>query len=63
LNITNAQITHFSNSYGTVRLTQLANAFMVSVEPRYGDNIVNSFSDLKLAQRDYSYFVHYFTQN
>lgn len=59
--VDNLVVAHFTNSSGTVKLSKLGSAYMVSVEPRFGDNHVNSHSDPKKAEIDYSYYVNYFT--
>lgn len=60
--VVNKSLAHFSNSAGNVKLAKLANVYMVTLEPKHGDNIVNSHEDEKKAQMDYAYFVHYLTK-
>lgn len=56
-------LTKFSNHNGTVQLSRLAASFLVTVEPRYGENQVNAHGDQKKAEIDYAYYVHYFTRD
>jgi hypothetical protein len=55
-------IAEFSNNIGSAKLTKLAKSYMVSVEPKYGENEVMSFSNRRRAEIEYAYNVHYFTK-
>lgn len=55
-------IAEFSNNLGSAKLTKLAKTYMVSVERKYGDNSVLSFSNRRRAEIEYAYNVHYFTK-
>lgn len=59
MSVENTVITTFNNGMGSAKLSKLANVFVVSFEPRFGEQIVNSFSNRKKAEVDYSHFVHY----
>lgn len=56
-------VTSFKNGNGSAKLSKIGNSFVVTVEPLYGENVVNSHSKQKKAEIDYSYFVHYFTSH
>jgi hypothetical protein len=60
--VNNDTLAQYSERGFNVKLAQLANAYMVSVNGP-NRNIVNSHSDKKRAEIDYSFFVHHIQMN
>lgn len=60
--VTNTTLASFKNSNGYVSIKQLANVFVVSFEPKYGENEVTTHNELVSAQIDYGYHQHYLTK-
>ena len=56
--VNNDTLAQYSERGFSVKLSQLANAYMVSLSGP-NNNIVNSHSDRKRAEIDYSFFVHH----
>ena len=56
------ELASFKNENGEVKLTKLGEAFIVGATPKYGDPVTNSHGDQMIAERDFSYFQHYFTK-
>jgi len=59
--VTNTTLSTFKNSNGYVSIKQLANVFVVSFEPKYGEAEVVTHNELTRAQIDFGYFQHYLT--
>lgn len=56
--VINTLITDYKNGMGTVKLTKLADVYMVAFQPRYGEAIVNSFEKRSDAEIDFSHYVN-----
>jgi hypothetical protein len=55
-------IAEFSNNLGSTKITKLAKSYLVSSEPKYGENSVLSFSNRRRAEIEYAYNVNNFTK-
>jgi hypothetical protein len=62
MSVNNDTLAQYNDRNFSVKLSKLANAFMVSVNGP-NRNIVNSHSDKKRAEIDYSFFVHHIQMN
>lgn len=59
--VTNNTLASFKNTNGYVSIKQLANVFVVTFEPKYGETEVVTNNELKNAEVDYGYYQHYLT--
>lgn len=55
-------IVKFNNGNGKITLGAFANSFILSVEPRYGEPITETYTDQKSAEIGFGYYQHYFTR-